>query len=220
MVPAASCAARRFTHREKPSALQILFRDVSKQKERDMEYQENLRRAAEEATLANAAKTDFLRRMSHDIRTPINGIRGRVQIADRFPNDAKKQAECRAKIMRSSDFLLELVNDVLDMSKLESGEMQLEEVPFNLNELLHDVGTLLSTQAQARGITYTITMEDKREKHVIGSPLHLRQILQNIGGNAIKYGEPAAMYVLRAASFHKQRTPFATALSVKITAAA
>ena len=179
---------RRFTHREKPSSFMLLFRDVSKQKERDMEYQENLRRAAEEATLANAAKTDFLRRMSHDIRTPINGIRGMVQIADRFPNDAKKQAECRAKIMRSSDFLLDLVNDVLDMSKLESGEMQLEEVPFNLNELLHDVGTLLSTQAQARGITCTLTMEDKREKHVIGSPLHLRRIFQNIGGNAIKYG--------------------------------
>lgn len=179
---------RRFTHREKPSSLMLLFRDVSKQKERDMEYQENLRRAAEEATLANAAKTDFLRRMSHDIRTPINGIRGMVQIADRFPNDTKKQAECREKIMRSSDFLLELVNDVLDMSKLESGEMQLEEVPFNLNELLHDVGTLLSTQVQARGITCTLTMEDKREKHVIGSPLHLRQIFQNIGGNAIKYG--------------------------------
>lgn len=105
-----------------------------------------------------------------------------VQIADRFPNDAKKQAECREKIVRSSDFLLELVNDVLDMSKLESGEMQLEEVPFNLNELLHDVGVLLSTQAQARGITCTLTMEDKREKHVIGSPLHLRQIFQNIGG--------------------------------------
>ena len=179
---------RRFTHREKPSSLMLLFRDVSEQKERDMEYQENLRRAAEDATLANAAKTDFLRRMSHDIRTPINGIRGMVQIADRFPNDAKKLAECRAKIMRSSDFLLELVNDVLDMSKLESGEMQLEEVPFDLNELLHDVGTLLSTQAQARGITCTLTMEDKREKHVIGSPLHLRQIFQNIGGNAIKYG--------------------------------
>lgn len=179
---------RRFTHREKPSSLMLLFRDVSEQKERDMEYQENLRRAAEEATLANAAKTDFLRRMSHDIRTPINGIRGMVQIADCFPNDAKKQAECRAKIMRSSDFLLELINDVLDMSKLESGEMQLEEVLFDLNELLHDVGMLLSTQAQARGITYTITMEDKREKHVIGSPLHLRQIFQNIGGNAIKYG--------------------------------
>ncbi len=185
---------RRFTRREKPSSLMLLFRDVSEQKERDMEYQENLRRAAEEATLANAAKTDFLRRMSHDIRTPINGIHGMVQIADRFPNDAKKQAECRAKIMRSSDFLLELVNDVLDMSKLESGEMQLEEVPFNLNELLHDVGMLLSTQAQARGITYTITMEDKREKHVIGSPLHLGQIFQNIGGNAIKYGR-ASDYV-------------------------
>ena len=194
---------RRFTHREKPSSLMLLFRDVSKQKERDMEYQENLRRAAEEATLANAAKTDFLRRMSHDIRTPINGIRGMVQIADRFPNDAKKQAECRAKIMRSSDFLLELVNDVLDMSKLESGEMQLEEVPFNLNELLHDVGTLLSTQAQARGITCTLTMDDKRENHVIGSPLHLRRIFQNIGGNAIKYGR-AGGYVHAACSIVSQ----------------
>ena len=194
---------RRFTRREKPSSLMLLFRDVSKQKERDMEYQENLRRAAEEATLANAAKTDFLRRMSHDIRTPINGIRGMVQIADRFPNDAKKQAECRAKIMRSSDFLLDLVNDVLDMSKLESGEMQLEEVPFNLNELLHDVGMLLSTQAQARGITCTLTMEDKRENHVIGSPLHLRRIFQNIGGNAIKYGR-AGGYVHAACSIVSQ----------------
>ena len=155
---------------------------------REQEYQKQLKAEALKAEAANIAKTEFLQRMSHDIRTPINGIRGMVQIADRFPNDAKKQAECRAKIMRSSDFLLDLVNDVLDMSKLESGEMQLEEVPFNLNELLHDVGTLLSTQAQARGITCTLTMEDKREKHVIGSPLHLRQIFQNIGGNAIKYG--------------------------------
>lgn len=88
----------RFTHREKPSALMLLFRDVSEQKERDMEYQENLQPRAEEATLANAAKTDFLRRMSHDIRTPINGIRGMVQIADRFPNDAKKRRNAAKRL--------------------------------------------------------------------------------------------------------------------------
>ena len=180
---------RRFAHRDKPNSLMLLFRDVSEQKERDMEYQEKLRRAAEDATCANAAKTDFLRRMSHDIRTPINGIRGMVQIADHFPNDAEKQAECRTKVMQSSDFLLDLVNDVLDMSKLESGEMQLEEEPFDLNELLHDVGGLLSVQAKTRGIEYKVTMEGKIENHVIGSPVHLRQIFQNIGGNAIKYGK-------------------------------
>ena len=107
---------RRFTRREKPSSLMLLFRDVSEQKERDMEYQENLRRAAEEATLANAAKTDFLRRMSHDIRTPINGIRGMVEISRRYVGDEAKQEECREKIMTASGFLLDLVNDVLNMN--------------------------------------------------------------------------------------------------------
>ena len=122
------------------------------------------------------------------MRTPINAIYGYVRFAGAFPDDQVKQQECRNKILTASGYLLEMIKSVLDMSKLESGEMQLEEVPFNLNELLHDVGTLLSTQAQARGITCTLTMEDKREKHVIGSPLHLRRIFQNIGGNAIKYG--------------------------------
>ena len=140
---------------------------------------------ADEAKRANMAKTDFLRRMSHDMRTPINAINGYVRIAGAFPDDQVKQQECRNKILTASGYLLEMIKSVLDMSKLESGEMQLEEVPFDLNELLHDVGVLLSTQAQARGITYTVTMEDKGEKHVIGSPLHLRQVFQNIGGNAI-----------------------------------
>ena len=180
---------RRFTHREKPSSLMLLFRDVSKQKERDMEYQENLRRAAEEATLANAAKTDFLRRMSHDIRTPINGIRGMVQIADRFPNDAKKQAECRAKIMRSSDFLLDLVNDVLDMSKLESGHMEPEHVPFDLDDLMKNVRALNEAQVAKTSIVYTYSKISFAHAKLIGSPLHLRQILLNLFSNAAKYNK-------------------------------
>ena len=88
------------------------------------DYQERLRRAAQEAERANIAKTDFLRRMSHDIRTPINGIRGMVDISRFYKDDQVKQEECRNKIMLASSFLLGLVNNVLDMNKLESGEGQ------------------------------------------------------------------------------------------------
>ena len=162
-----------------------------------MEYQENLRRAAEEATLANAAKTDFLRRMSHDIRTPINGIRGMVQIADRFPNDAKKQAECRAKIMRSSDFLLDLVNDVLDMSKLESGEMTLEHKPFQMTALLDRVCRVIKVQAMEEGIDFNVDNEVLTHSCLIGSPAHIQQILMNLLNNAVKYNRRGGRVWLR-----------------------
>lgn len=108
--------------------------------------------AARKAESANVAKTKFLQRMSHDIRTPINGIRGMVEIGEHYKDDPEKQAECRRKIWDTSGLLLELVNEVLDMGKLESGEVVLEERPFNLTELLES-GLLLRTikeQIQAR----------------------------------------------------------------------
>ena len=97
-------------------------------------HQEELLKAAKKAEAANVAKTEFLQRMSHDIRTPINGIIGMVEVGDYYRNDIKKQADCRAKIKDASNTLLELVNEVLDMSKLESGEIVLEEVGFNIDK--------------------------------------------------------------------------------------
>ena len=119
-----------------------------------LEYQEKLREAVSEADLANEAKSNFLRRMSHDIRTPINGIRGMIEIADYFPYDFEKQQECRNKIMQATDHLLSLVNDVLDMSKLESGKFLLKRDPFSLRKILNEVNTMAESQAEEFNIRF------------------------------------------------------------------
>ena len=108
----------------------------------------------EEARRANMAKTDFLRRMSHDIRTPINGIRGVVSMAEHFPDDLARQKECRDKVMQASGFLLDLVNDVLDMNRLESGTIVLEHKPFDLTELLEETCGIIQMQGQAPGCAF------------------------------------------------------------------
>nr|WP_302247982.1 ATP-binding protein [uncultured Blautia sp.] len=125
--------------------------------------------------------------MSHDIRTPINGIMGMLNIGDHFPEDMEKQAECREKIRGASSFLFELVNDVLDMSKMESGKIELEEVPFDLLDLLDEVVSMIEVQAMGHGLDFIYERHEKIHRQVIGSPVHLRQILMNIAGNAVKY---------------------------------
>ena len=102
------------------------------EQEKDEKYKAELLSAAKKAEAANEAKTEFLQRMSHDIRTPINGICGLVNMADHYADDMEKQTECRAKVKEASHLLLELVNEVLDMSKLESDEVVIEEITFNL----------------------------------------------------------------------------------------
>ena len=168
----------------------VRSRDATAQMEREMELNERLQAAADEARRASAAKTDFLRRMSHDIRTPINGIRGMVEIGDHFPEDAEKQADCRRKIWQASDFLLDLVNNVLDMNKLESGELRPEQVPFDLKDVSRDVHTILQPQAGERGLKLSTSVVDLKHTRLVGSPLYLRQILINLGGNAVKYNRP------------------------------
>ena len=125
--------------------------------------------------------------MSHDIRTPINGIMGMLNIGDHFPEDMEKQAECREKIRGASSFLFELVNDVLDMSKMESGKIELEEVPFDLLDLLDEVVSMIEVQAMGHGLDFIYERHEEIHRQVIGSPVHLRQILMNIAGNAVKY---------------------------------
>ena len=150
-----------------------------------------LERALEETQRASLSKTDFLRRMSHDIRTPINGIRGMIEIAEHFTDDLQKQKECRDKVWEASGYLLSLVNNVLDMNKLESGAVVLTEMPFDLPQLLNEVNTVAEMQATEHGLYYDVDMEKQQIAHpyLIGSAPHLKQVLMNLASNAVKYNK-------------------------------
>ena len=163
---------------------------------REQEYQKTLKAAALKAERANHAKTEFLQRMSHDIRTPINGIRGMVEIGDRCPEDMARQADCRKKIWEASTLLLELVNEVLDMGKLESGEVVLESVPFDLPELVHEVIDVLEKQAAERSIVLYREYGRLPHPRLMGSPLHVKRLLMNVLSNAIKYNRDKGRVML------------------------
>ena len=164
---------------------------INEQKRQELEYEQRLANTAEEAQRANLSKTDFLRRMSHDIRTPINGIRGMIEIANHCPDDLKKQAECRLKIWEASGYLLSLISSVLDMNKLESGVVVLSDTSFDLRQLLDEVNTIAEMQAIEHGLHYAVDLEEQQLMHtaLIGSPRHLKQVLMNLAGNAVKYNK-------------------------------
>ena len=157
------------------------------EQEKDEKYKAELLIAAKKAEAANEAKTEFLQRMSHDIRTPINGICGMVNMADHYADDMEKQTECRAKVKEASHLLLELVNEVLDMSKLESDEVVLEEIPFNLIRISREVFVVIDQMASEQNIR--IVWEKKEVTHwdLIGSPGHVKRVMMNILSNAVKY---------------------------------
>ncbi|HCS83558.1 MAG TPA: hybrid sensor histidine kinase/response regulator [Lachnospiraceae bacterium] len=157
------------------------------EQEKDEKYKAELLSAAKKAEAANEAKTEFLQRMSHDIRTPINGICGLVNMADHYADDMEKQTECRAKVKEASHLLLELVNEVLDMSKLESDEVVLEEIPFNLIRISREVFVVIDQMAAEQNIQ--IVWEKKEVTHwdLIGSPGHVKRVMMNILSNAVKY---------------------------------
>ena len=159
------------------------------EKEKDEKYKAELLRAAKKAEAANEAKTEFLQRMSHDIRTPINGICGMIDVADHYADNMEKQTECRAKIKKTSHLLLELINEVLDMSKLESDEVVLEDIPFNLNSIFEEILGVIEHMAAEQNIR--IIWEEKEVTHwnLIGSPVHVKRILMNILSNAVKYNK-------------------------------
>ena len=159
------------------------------EKEKDEKYKAELLRAAKKAEAANEAKTEFLQRMSHDIRTPINGICGMINVADHYADNMEKQTECRAKIKKTSHLLLELINEVLDMSKLESDEVVLEDIPFNLNSIFEEILGVIEHMDAEQNIR--IIWEEKEVTHwnLIGSPVHVKRILMNILSNAVKYNK-------------------------------
>ena len=157
------------------------------EQEKDEKYKAELLIAAKKAEASNEAKTEFLQRMSHDIRTPINGICGLVNMADHYADDIKKQMEYRKKVKEASNLLLELVNDVLDMSKLESGEIVLEEIPFNLSSIFKEVFVVIEQMAAEQNIQIEWEKKEITHQDFIGSPGYVKRVMMNILSNAVKY---------------------------------
>ena len=157
------------------------------EQEKDEKYKAELLIAAKKAEAANEAKTEFLQRMSHDIRTPINGICGLVNMADHYADDMEKQTEYRTKVKEASNLLLELVNDVLDMSKLESGEIVLEEIPFNLSSIFREVFVVIEQMAAEQNIRIKWEKKEITHRDFIGSPGYVKRVMMNILSNAVKY---------------------------------
>lgn len=138
---------------------------------------------------ANSAKTDFLRHMSHDIRTPLNGIIGMINISERYYGDKERLYECKAKVMESMDYLQSLLNNVLDIGKVESGTLQLVNNPFDLVAMLVKQISIIETNAKEYGISFEggASMSTFHHRYVIGSEEYLNRLLMNLAGNAVKY---------------------------------
>ena len=157
------------------------------EQEKDEKYKAELLIAAKKAEAANRAKTEFLQRMSHDIRTPINGICGMVDMADYYADDLEKQTEYRKKVRESSNLLLGLINDVLDMSKLESGEVILEEIPFHLSSISREVLVVIEQMAAEQNIRIEWEKREITHRDLLGSAEYVKRVMMNILSNAVKY---------------------------------
>ena len=161
--------------------------------ERERQYASQLEISARAAQSANNAKTEFLRRMSHDIRTPINGIRGMVEVANACPDDVVRQKECRDKIWMASGVLLDLVNEVLDISKLESGDVVLDVGPTDIEAQVDEVCEMLERQAQVHGISIVRVPYEIEHRYVYTSSIHLKRLVMNIASNAVKYNKDGGL---------------------------
>lgn len=188
------------TFKKQGSSLNGYHQDITeimvtrkKQETAIMELLEKVRRA-------NSAKSEFLSHMSHDLRTPINGILGMLAIMEKSQDDLERQRECRKKIRVSTEHLLSLVNDVLQVSKLESGRPAVVEVeePFDLRNTLENCIEILSHQAEEKDIRMVLETSGLQHNRLMGNPLHLKQILMNVIDNALKYNQPHGSVFVRA----------------------
>ncbi|HBF14972.1 MAG TPA: hypothetical protein DDW30_04690 [Clostridiales bacterium] len=151
------------------------------------QYHAELNRLANDAIRANDAKTDFLRRMSHDIRTPVNGIRGMLDMAEYYDDNAEKRKECYEKMREASGYLLELVTDVLDMSKLEQGDVMWKDEKFRIDRVFDEICSMMKQQAREKGVELSSQTENIRHSYLVGSAVCFRRVCLNLIGNAIKY---------------------------------
>ena len=168
----------------------ILFKNTSAFHEKEEREKERLQEAYASVDSASRAKTEFLHRLSHDVRTPINGILGMLEIIRKNREDGQKVDECLDKMRVSASHLLDLVNDVLDMSKIEAGQGQAGQEAFSLPQLMDEVAALMSAQLTQAGLTHRRHREDMHHTALLGSPVLLRQIMVNLFSNAVKYNRP------------------------------
>ena len=160
--------------------------------------EEKAKEAQQQAEKANSAKTDFLRHMSHDIRTPLNGIIGMINISERYYGNKEKLYECKEKVMESLDYLQSLLNNVLDIGKVESGTLQLEHKPFDLVAMLVKQISIVETNAKEYGISFEggASMSTFHHRYFIGSEEYLNRLLMNLAGNAVKYNRRGGKVIL------------------------
>ena len=180
------------------------------EQEKDEKYKAELLIAAKKAEAANRAKTEFLQRMSHDIRTPINGICGMVDMAEHYADDMEKQTEYRTKVKEASNLLLELVNDVLDMSKLESGEIVLEELPFNLSSISREVFVVIEQMAAEQNIRILWEKKEIIHRDFIGSSEYVKRVMMNILSNAVKYNRENGYIYISCREFPSEQPEMTT----------
>jgi len=179
-----------FMHRDRESGHIYglhMATDITEAKRKQETEQQALQAAYEAANHASAAKSSFLANMSHDIRTPMNGIIGMTAIAEAHLDDPERVESCLAKIMTASKHLLGLLNEVLDMSKIESGKIELQDGEFCLPELVNDLIAIVKPQVEAKHHKFTVAVRGIEHEDVIGDRQRLQQIFLNLLSNAIKY---------------------------------
>ena len=176
-----------------------------------------MKEALQAADEANRAKSTFLANMSHDIRTPINGIMGMLNMIDKYPQDQSRTRECLAKIRTSSEHLLQLINDVLDLSRLEAGQVVLEHVPFNLRKVCEEALAVVEPQAIEAGLQTKADHMDGTDVWLIGSPLHFKQVMLNLYTNAIKYNKPGGLLYTNLEAYNRTETTLTLKLTIQDT---
>lgn len=174
----------------RPARALYVAQDVTESKQQEEREQQALKEACEAANHANAAKSEFMSRMSHDIRTPMNAIIGMTAIAGRYLDDKERVADCLSKITVSSKHLLSLINEVLDMSKIESGKIDLAEEEINLSDLVGNLVTMIRPSIEEKKQNLDVRITNVEHEEVIGDSMRLQQIFTNILGNAMKYTPP------------------------------
>ena len=181
---------------DNPSEIMIFSKDIHEVKRREEMQRELLFEALANAEQANAAKRDFLSHMSHDMRTPMNAIVGLTTIAQARLGDDEKVADALDKIRSSSQHLLRLINEVLDMSRIESGTITLEEEKFNVSELLESVMASIRTQSKEKQQTLVAHTQDMSHAWLLGDRFRLEQVMLNLLSNAVKYTGVGGVVIL------------------------
>jgi len=182
--------------------------DITQAKKKQEEQQQALQAAYEAANHASAAKSSFLANMSHDIRTPMNGIIGMTAIAGAHLDDQERVADCLSKIMIASKHLLGLLNEVLDMSKIESGKIVLQDEEFSFPDLMNDLIAMVKPQIEARHHEFFVSVRGVEHEEVIGDRQRIQQVFLNLLGNAIKYTPEGGkiQLILSEKPFHRKNT--------------